>query len=337
MSRKLGFGVVGIGGAGLNHLKSIKQLDQARVVAINTRNKETGHKVSQANDCKFYAHFDELLNDSEVDAVVLTNPPEANYGYIIKAAQAKKHIIAEKPISTTTEQAREIIKVCEENGVTLAIIFQHRFDSASLYVKQLLEQNQLGRIRMITVHLPWYRGNDYYNVEWRRTKKLSGGGVLMIQAIHYIDLMLWFAGEVDKVTGFTATLGHEGIEVEDTAVASVKFKSGALGSVSATTCALPGYSQSMEIYAEKGSVIIRDDKITDIHVNSILNHPKELFHQGAGETTAVNDPTAISLDSLISQYEDFIHSVVNHKAPIADGKEGLKVVELIETIYSGQK
>jgi len=257
MSRNFGFGIVGCGMIAEFHTRAINDLPNAGVVAAFSRSEKNGQKIKDlAKDgCEIYDDYAKFLAHPGLDVVCVCTPSGAHLDPSVDAARAGKHVVVEKPLEITAERCDAIINECEKNKVLLCTIFPSRFHDANRELKNAVDSKRFGRLTLGETTCKWWRSQAYYDEGgWKGTKALDGGGALMNQAIHNVDLLLWMMGPVVQVSGFTATLAHERIEVEDTAVACMQFESGALGVIQATTSVHPGLPKTISIHGDKGSV-----------------------------------------------------------------------------------
>jgi predicted dehydrogenase len=221
--------VVGLGAIGPTHVQAVRNIENAKLVAVCDIVAEKAKAMAEANDCKAYFDFDTMLRDPDIDLVHICLPSGMHAEFGVRAARAGKNVLVEKPIDVTLEAADRLIAVCEEAGVVLSCISQHRFDDAMIEAHKALEQGLFGKLTFGGSHTKWYRSQGYYDSgDWRGTYALDGGGALMNQSVHYVDMLQYMMGDVDEVFAYCATLAHERIEVEDVAAATIKFKSGAL-------------------------------------------------------------------------------------------------------------
>jgi predicted dehydrogenase len=249
--------------------------------------------------------------------------------------------VVEKPLEITGPRCQQIIDACDRAGVRLCTIFPSRFGDANAALKAAVEAGKFGRLTLGETTCKWWRTQQYYDEGgWKGTQALDGGGALMNQAIHNVDLLLWMMGPATSVCGFTATLAHERIEVEDTAVAVIRFKSGALGVIQATTSVQPGYPKTIAVHGDRGSAVIEQDDVlrwdftpeTDADKSA-----KERFARKVGASGGSADPKAISHEGHRRQLADFVDAVQSNRAPKVDGKEGRKAVDLICAIYESNR
>src|SRR4051794_39206199 len=260
-----GFGIVGCGMIAEFHTKAIHEIPGARVVAAYSRSESNGAKIAglAGGGCRVFDDLDAMLALPEIDVVCVCTPSGAHLEPGVKAARAGKHVVVEKPLEITLPRCDAIIRACDEAGVRLCTIFPSRFSRANLALKTAIDTGRFGRLTLGDTYVKWWRTQEYYDSGgWRGTWSLDGGGALMNQAIHNVDLLLWLMGDVESVQALTATLAHLRIEVEDTAVAALRFKNGALGVIEAATSAFPGLLKRTEIHGERGSARVEQDDIT---------------------------------------------------------------------------
>src|SRR3569833_2079074 len=242
-----GFGIIGCGMIAHFHSKAIQSLKGAKLVACFDTFKASADKLAAAVGCKAYYDLDEMLADPKVEAVTSGTPSGAHMEPAVAAARAGKHVIVEKPLEITLKRCDKMIAECEKAGVVLSAIFPSRFHDSSIEMKRAVDGKRIGKLTIGDSYVKWYRTQEYYDSgKWRGTWELDGGGALMNQAIHSVDLLTWLMGPVVEIRANTATLAHERIAVEDTAIATVRFASGALGTIEATTAAYPGYLKRLE-------------------------------------------------------------------------------------------
>src|ERR1044071_8841011 len=239
MPEQLGFAVVGCGMIARFHVAALKEIPSARVAALVSRTDDSAQKLIE--DCKLspvpvFRTVEEAVKAPGVDAVIITTPSGAHREPALAAAAAGKHVVVEKPLEITGPRCQEVIDACDKAGVRLCTIFPSRFADSSVTLKAAVDAGKFGRLTLGETTCKWWREQKYYDEGgWKGTQALDGGGALMNQAIHSVDLLLWMKGPAAAVCGFTATLAHERIEVEDPAVAAIRFKNGALGVIQATT------------------------------------------------------------------------------------------------------
>ncbi len=345
MSKKVRCAVVGLGAIGPTHVESLGRIDNAELVAVCDVVREKADAVAQAQGCKAYYDFDEMLKDGDIDLVHLCVPSGMHADLGVRAAKAGKHVLTEKPIDVTLEAADRLIAACHEAGVVLSCISQHRFDDAMLEAREALEQGLFGKLTFGGSHTKWYRSQEYYDSgDWRGTWALDGGGALMNQSVHYVDLLQYMMGPAEEVSAYCATLAHERIEVEDVAAATIKFQNGALGLLEGNTAAFPGYCTRLDIYGTDGGIIIENDQIRDrrfraegegggAFYGSISHTPKG--GAAAGKTGASS--AAIGASSHQRQIQDVVDAILEGRAPKVTGEEARSPLAIILAVYESAR
>jgi predicted dehydrogenase len=338
-SDTLGFAIVGCGMIARFHARALAEVPGARVSGLVSRTAERAKAMADelGLSCPIYTSLESALASPDVRAVIVTTPSGAHLEPALLAAEAGRHVVVEKPLEIAAARCDRIIEACERNGVKLCTIFPSRFGDANQELKKAVESGRFGRLTLGETTCKWWRSQAYYDEGgWKGTKALDGGGALMNQAIHNVDLLQWMMGPVTHVSGFTATLAHERIEVEDTAVACLRFAGGALGVIQATTSVHPGFPKTIAIHGDRGSAVIEQDdvlcwKFAD--ESEADSHLRERFAVKTGASGGSSNPAAISHQGHARQLADFADAIRTGRAPLVDGKEGRKAVAIIEAIY----
>jgi len=333
----VGFGIIGCGMISRFHAKAVADIRGAKVVACQDAFPAAADKLAAELGCTAYHELDALLADPAVDVVTICTPSGLHMEPAVAAAKGGKHIIVEKPLDITLKRCDAMIAAAKKAGVVLSTIFPSRFHESSQLVKQAIDKGRFGRLTMGDAYVKWFRTQEYYDSgAWRGTWKLDGGGALMNQAVHSVDLLLWFMGPAVEVSAYTATLAHQRIEVEDVAVASIKFASGAVGVIEASTATWPGELKRIEISGDAGSAVVREE---DLAVWKFAKETKadEAIRQKMACRTQTGggaaDPKAIGYHGHMLQFQDVLTAIKGGKQPLVDGPEGRKAVELILAIY----
>jgi UDP-N-acetyl-2-amino-2-deoxyglucuronate dehydrogenase len=339
----LGFAIVGCGMIARFHARALADVPGAKVVALVSRSADSARKMKDELklSCDLATDLDSVLQRKDVDVVIITTPSGAHMEPAVAAANAKKHVAVEKPLEITLERCDRIIDACVNNGVQLCTIFPSRFGDANVLLKKAVSAGRFGRLTLGETTCKWWREQSYYDLGgWKGTQALDGGGALMNQAIHNVDLLLWMMGHVTHIMGFTAMLAHERIEVEDTAVACLRFKSGALGVIQATTSVWPGLPKTIGVHGDQGSVIIQQDDLLRWEFKSPMPDDdaiRQRFAQRLGASGGSSNPAAISHVGHARQLADLVEAITTGRAPLVDGREGRKAVEVILGIYASQR
>lgn len=335
--KTLGFGIVGLGMISDVHAKAIKDLDGCKLVAGFDAVQERADQFAAAHGCRTYTDIDAFLADPELDIVTIATPSGLHLDGAVAAAKAGKHVIVEKPLEITKDRCNLIIDACNASGVKLAGVFPSRYHEAPKLIKRAIEQGRFGKIVMADAQVKWYRTQAYYDSgAWRGTWKFDGGGALMNQSIHAIDLLQWFMGEVTEVFAFTGTLSHERIEVEDTAVAALRFANGAMGMIEGTTSAYPGFLKKIEILGTHGSVVLEEESIITWKFEQELPEDQAIrdkYLKGTKTGGGAADPKAIGHHGHTMLFESMVDSIRNGKPVEISGESARNAVEIIEAVY----
>lgn len=333
----IGFAIIGCGVISRFHARAIAETPGVNLVACFNRSPGPAQQLAEQFGCTAYENLDAMLRDPRVDAVTIATASGAHLEPAVAAAHAGKHLLVEKPLEVTLRRCDQILAACQQAGVRLGTFFPSRFHSASQQLKKAVEGGRFGRITLADAYVKWLRTQAYYDSgAWRGTWALDGGGALMNQAIHSVDLLCWLMGPVAELSAYTATLGHQRIEVEDVAVASLRFESGALGVIEATTASYPGAPKKIELHGTQGSAIIEEEDITRwdfAKPRKSDNALRDAMTRRAGSTGGAADPKAIGHAAHAAQIKDFAASIRTGRAPAIDGAEGRRAVEIILAIY----
>ena len=337
-----GIGIVGCGMIAEYHTRAVNEIDGASVVAAFSRSPKNGAKIAElAGGATTYDDLDAMLAHPGVDVVCICTPSGAHLEPAEKAARAGKHVVVEKPLEITLPRCDALIAACDAAGVRLCTIFPSRFSAANRALKAAIDAGRFGRLTLGDTAVKWWRNQDYYDSGgWRGTWDLDGGGALMNQAIHNVDLLQWLMGDVESVTALAATLAHDRIEVEDTLVAALRFRNGALGTIEAATSAYPGLLKRTEIHGDRGSARVEQDDITLWDFSLKVPGDQEVYaamEAPAGIKAGASDPRGISHAGHRAQLADFLRAIDEGRAPFVDGREGRKSVAIIRAIYESAR
>ena len=332
--KSFGFGLIGAGNIGRMHAEVVKQLEGAHLAAVTALPFEAAQAFAAEYGAKACRSVEELVADPDVDIVTIGTPSGLHPEQAIAAARAGKHVIVEKPVAVTLEGANAAIDAARENGVKLGVISQRRFDPPCLHIKRAMEAGEFGRVVLLNGCVKYYRDPEYFAASnWRGTWKLDGGGALMNQGIHTVDLVRWLGGKVKSVYGLARTLSHK-IEVEDTVSATLEFESGTIGNIEATTCAYPGLYIRVEVLGDEGSAILQDSDIVYWKTKTSEDKP-EVLGPKTGSGSA--DPLAFSCAGHLLQFQDFVKAVRENREPAIDGVEGRETLELVLAVYESSR
>jgi predicted dehydrogenase len=329
MTTEIGFGIVGCGMIGKVQASAIASIPGARLVAACGRDEKRVAEFASTFGATAYTDYDRFLSHPGLRIVNVCTPSGLHAEQGIAAARAGKHVLVEKPIETGLEKADALIEACDGAGVKLGVIFQSRFLPAAQKIKRAVDEGRLGRLMVGDAYVKWYRAPEYYADSWHGTMALDGGGALINQAIHTVDLLRWVMGPVDTAFAMASALRYPRIEGEDTLVANLRFRDGALGVIEATTSVKPGFKRRLEISGERGTVILDGDTIGCWEVDG----ESEAVGEGEQITDGSANPAAISYEGHRRQIEDMMQAVIENRAPMIDGREGRKSLELVVALY----
>lgn len=338
MSREVGFAVVGLG-MGRHHCKAIQTAPGARLVAVCDIDEERLHPTAAEFHCKAYADFAELLKDDEVQVVNIATPSGMHAEMGIQAAAAGKHLIVEKPVDILPERIDALIAAGRRHRVKIGAIFQSRLDPLNRRIRQAIQEGRLGKIIGVHGHLPWYRLQSYYEGKhgsWKGTWKMDGGGSLMNQGVHTVDLLQWLVGPVEAAMGMFGVFGHQ-IEAEDQSCALLRFQNGAIGTLYTTTCCYPGYDQLITLYGTQGSILkqeglLRAWKLMDDEEGREEQELLGFYGEKRGSTGS-SDPMAVSFDGHTQIVADLVEAIHQDREPMIPLESAKHAVEIINAIY----
>ena len=331
--KKVGVGVVGTGMAAKPHAQALNDLKQIiDIRGIFSRNADKCQLFAKKFEMPFTNNIDDLVKDSNLDMMIIITPPNQRLELVEKFSSVGKHILMEKPIERTTKEAEKIVNICKKNNVKLGIVFQHRFRESSQKLKKLIELNILGSIYSVEVNVPWWRDQSYYDEPGRGTYERDGGGVLISQAIHTLDLMLSLVGPVNEVQAISQTTNFHKMESEDFVAGGMKFNNGAIGSFFASTSCYPGYAESIALNCEKGSVKLQSGVLTINWLDGRLENFGETANTGGGA-----DPMAFPYDWHKELIANFVQSIINDTEPLISGEEALNVHYLIDGLIESSR
>jgi len=324
-------GILGGGGISETHARAASEIEGVKVEAISGQNPEKIKALAQRYGAAVaFTNVDALLRHRPLDAVLIGSPSGLHAEQGIAAARSGLHVMTEKPIDVTTERADALIEACADAGVKLGVFFQDRFAPDLVRLKKALDDGALGRPLLASARVKWWRPPEYYGrSRWRGKRALDGGGAVMNQGVHTVDLLLWLLGDVRRVFARQATALHA-IEVEDVLVATLEFESGALATFEATTAAFPGYPRQLELSGSEGTVIVQQDRIA----SADLRTPRADLAGGEASTNlAASSPIVSDVRGHKAALEDFLRAVKDGGEPRCNGAEGRRSVELVEALY----
>jgi UDP-N-acetyl-2-amino-2-deoxyglucuronate dehydrogenase len=331
------FGIVGAGTIAGTHAEAIAMVPQARLVAVTDSSQESARRFAHARPgCEAEPTLDALLARDDIDVITVCTPSGRHAAVGIKAAQAGKHLVIEKPIDVTLEAADQLIQAAAKAQVQLTVISQHRFDPGVIELRELITSNRLGTLLLGHASTRWYRTQGYYDsATWRGTWELDGGS-LMNQGIHYVDLLLASLGPVAEVTAISATQAHQ-VEVEDTALALLRFRNGALGTLVSSTCVYPGFAQRLEVTGTGGTVVVEDGEIVSRGLRSEETGSATGLAAGRSETAEGAASPAVGTAAHAAQLADFLLAIEDGRPSLITAREGRAALEVVLAVYESAR
>lgn len=337
MKKKFGFGIVGAGVISGVHAMAINSIENATLCGVYSIHKDKSDIFAAKYNCTSYDSLDEMLSQPQIDIICICTPSGIHLDPAIKSMEAGKHCLIEKPLEVTLEKCDQIIAAAQNAGVKIGVIFPSRFYEASVQLKKAMDEKRFGDLVLGDAYIKWNRSAEYYKSgKWRGTWKYDGGGALMNQGIHSVDLLQWYMGPVESVQSVAANIRHKNIEVEDTIVATLKFINGALGTIECSTAVFPGALKRIEVMGTGGTAILEESKL----IKWEFAHPGDadqavINSMSAGDIShgGVSNPADITFMGHKKQIEDMIYSVATESNPLIDGVEGRKSVEIVLAIY----
>jgi predicted dehydrogenase len=332
MSREVRFGIIGSGLIADFHARALGSVRNARLVGVSGAVIEQTTDFARKYNIKAYSSTAELLASGEIDAVSICTPSGTHAEIAATALEAGKHVVIEKPMALTVADCDRVIEAEKKSGRVCTVVSQLRYSDSSAKVREAIAENRLGRLINCGVYMKFHRSPEYYSASsWRGTFKMDGGGALMNQGIHGVDLMLYFMGKVKTIRAVVKTLYHN-IETEDTVVALLEFGNGALGVVEATTAVLPGYPRRFEICGTAGSIILEEDMISRWDI------PGETIGVGmSAGGTSYDRPDSITVDGHIRQLNDFMSVITGGGECRVRTSDGREAVRLINAVYESAR
>lgn len=321
MHDELRVGIVGLGAVGATHAQALHHVDGVRLTAWS------GGEPSSGRDCGWpdasQLSPDDLLGSDDVDVVVLCSPTQFHGAAAITVARSGRHVVVEKPMTLSVTEAEELVSLQEAGPGVVAMVSQRRFESEYATVKELLETGELGEIRLVMAHVPWLRDKAYFQESPWRSRTSGGGGSLVNQGVHSIDLLQWLCGPVHSVTAQAATLAAA-IDAEDTMVATIRFASGALGTVATSTATPPGFPATLTIHTSRGRMELGQGEVHSWQIPGVPR-PEEKVSAPSG----ASDPGAIGLAGHVAVWRDVVAAIHERRRPFVDAVEGAKVTRLL--------
>ena len=325
-------GLIGAGNSAMNIAKSMNSIEGSEIIEVAAKTVEEAQKIADERNIAKATTTEELLKNPDIEAVIISVPHSLHHPITIQALNAGKHVLCEKPLAINMVQGNEMIALAQEKNLKLGTFFQMRFNDASVKAKEIVESGDLGKLLHSQAHVFWSRDQPYYDESpWRGKWATEGGGSLINQSVHTIDLMMWLVGQPKKVFGVFGAKTHD-IEVDDNAAAVVIFENGAYGTIQTSTSCDPGYTAKMNIFGSKGGISLIGQKLTWTKENGDV---EEMDFEKA-QVGSANDPKKFNLKAQVAVIVDFIGAVTEDRLPKIDGAEGLRAIDVIEAIYKSK-
>ncbi len=334
-NRTIGFAMIGCGVVADYHIGAVQETEDAELVAVYSRSETRARTTGEAHGVAWFTDHEAILCRPDVDVVCICTPSGVRIPIVTDAAAAGKHLIVEKPLDVSIGNMDRIIQAAEDAGVKLMGVFQLRYGEAVNRARNAVQSGALGRMVLGDAYIKWFRPQAYYDADdWRGNWKMEGGGALMTQGSHTVDLLQWIMGPVKRVYARMGTLIHD-IEVEDTLVATLEFENGALGVVEASSAAYPGLPARMEFSGDRGTVVVEADRITRWDVEG------ESAQETAADTTdvarAASDSRTFGTEGHKAQIAEMAHILNEGGEPNIDGPESKRAIEVILAIYESAR
>jgi UDP-N-acetyl-2-amino-2-deoxyglucuronate dehydrogenase len=330
-----GFGIVGAGVIAQTHAQAIAALPNAHLTAVTDVRPAAARAFADAHGCPAEPDLAALLARDDVEVVAVCVPSGLHAEVGVHAAAAGKHLVVEKPIDVTLAAADKLITAAQSAGVALTVISQHRFDPGLIELRRLLDEGTLGDLVLGQASTKWYRTQEYYDsADWRGTNALDGGALLN-QGVHYVDLLRWCMGPVTEVTAMSATSSHR-MEAEDTALALLRFTSGALGTIVASTAVYPGFAQQLELTGTNGTVIIEDGDIARLDLRT-GGYGRGGDRRQSAEPTAAADPALTGAATHAAQIAELLTAIEQGRPPEVTAQSARDTLEIVTAVYESAR
>lgn len=323
-------GIIGAGGIAAKHAQAYRNIG-CELVAVTDRTEERGRKFAATWEAEFLATPEEVSRRDDVDVLDVCTFPAYRLAAVELGAQAHKHVLVEKPMAVDLASAARMIEIARTAGIQLGVVSQHRFDDSTIFLKRAIAAGRLGRILQADAYVKWHRSDAYYARPVKGSWAGEGGGALISQAIHQIDVLLSLIGRVEEVFGYWHLGATHPIESEDLLCAVMRYASGATGVIQAATAISPGYPERIEIHGTRGSAIVTGDQLTTWDVEGDEGETAPVQQQAR---SGASDPMAISLTPFERQLADFRDACEEGRPPSSSGEEGYRALELVQSIYT---
>ena len=322
-------GMIGTGAISHKHAQAYKNIGFELTVCTDI-NEAGGRRFAEQWGCEFVPSYEAVCRHPKVDYVDVCTFPDFRLQPIEICAETRKHVQVQKPVSTTLDTAAKMVEVTRKAGILLGVVSQHRFDDSSMFLSRAIAEGRLGKLLQVDCYVKWYRSAEYYSRPIKGSWQTEGGGALINQAIHGIDIMRWLAGPVKEISAMWQLGALHKIESEDVVNAVMRFANGATGVLQASTAFWPGYTERTEFHGSKGTAIISGDKLTSWDVQDDGGEPAPVARDVA---SGASDPMAISLEPFERQFRDFGDAIEKKRKPLVAGEEGYQALEIVDAVY----
>lgn len=322
-------GLIGTGAISHKHAQAYKNIGFEVTVCTDVF-EEAGKKFADTYGCEFVKTYQEVCRHPKVDYVDVCTFPDFRMQPLEICAETKKHIQVQKPISTNVETARKMVEIARKAGIIFGVVSQHRFDDSSIFLNKAIREGRMGKILEADAYVKWHRSAAYYSRPIKGSWAVEGGGAMINQAVHQVDVLLWLIGPVKELFGFWQLGALHKIESEDVVNALLKYANGATGVIQASTAFWPGYSERIEIHGTKGTAILTGDRLTTWDIENDSGEPAPVASQ---VMSGASDPMAIPLTPFERQFRDFGEAIEKGRQPLVSGEEGVRALELVQSVY----
>ena len=328
-------GIIGGGNISDTHARAAREIPGVEIAAWYGHNQDKTRRLSELYGGTLYETLQSFLEHRPMDLVLIGSPSGMHAEQGVAAARQGLHLLIEKPLDINTERIDLLVKECDQAGVKLGVFFQDRVAPGIRNLKEMLDQGRAGKPILVSGCVKWYRPPEYYgDSRWRGTWALDGGGALMNQGVHTVDLLLWLLGDVQRVSAKAITAFHD-IEVEDTVVATLEFASGAIGVLQVATSVYPGYQRRVEVTGSEGTIILEHDRVI---AADLRNPPSNLPRSSeSNQNPGATSPIVSDVSGHQRILEDFLRAIEANGQPICDGREGRRSVELVQAVYEASR
>src|SRR5579859_4633013 len=321
--------MIGTGAISHKHAEAYRNIGYELTVCTDVY-EPAGRKFAEKYGLEFVKTYEEVCRHPKVDFVDVCTFPDFRLQPIELCAQTKKHVQVQKPIATNLETARAMVETARAGGIVLGVVSQHRFDDSTQYLKRAIRAGRLGKILQADAYVKWHRSAEYYSRPIKGSWATEGGGALINQAIHQLDILRWLAGPLKELFGYWQLGALHKIESEDVISAVVRYANGATGVIQASTAFWPGYTERTEFHGTKGTAVISGDKLTAWDVENDSGEPAPVAREVA---SGASDPMAISIEPFERQFRDVGEAIRTGRKPLVGGEEGLQALEIVDAVY----